>query len=91
MLIPVICINSMDSTVREHEDEVAIRVIEAVATNDGVDPLELEPLYDVVDPDALDTICRTDLDLKVQFEYCGHVIEVRSDGRIAVDDEMYRY
>lgn len=34
------------------------RVVETVAEATATDPLELEPLYDVIDPDALDRLFR---------------------------------
>lgn len=36
--------------------DVSYRVIQRVASAKDVDPLELEPLYEVIDPDALDEL-----------------------------------
>lgn len=38
------------------EDKISAKVVSAVADAKGVDPLELDPLYDVIDADALDAI-----------------------------------
>lgn len=38
-------------------DSASEAVLEAVGAAAGVDPLELEPLYAVVDPDAIDALC----------------------------------
>lgn len=52
-------------------DSISDEVVLAVAEATDTDPTELEPLYDVVDPDALDQLFRTHLN--------GHP---RTDGRI---------
>ena len=38
------------------EGSITTRVVEAVAAEEGVDPLDLPPLSDVVDTDALDRL-----------------------------------
>jgi hypothetical protein len=62
-------------------------VVEAVATVRGVDPVDLDvPLFEAVDPDALDTLFESDVpDLQVTFRYHGHDI-VLTRGAITVDD-----
>lgn len=67
-----------------------MRIVEAVAATDDIDPLQLEPLYRVIDTDALSSLCLTDTDLNVTFEYNGHTVEVWSDGRVVVDGNTYR-
>lgn len=68
-------------------------VVEAVADAEGVSPLELRPpLFEVVDPDALDKLFplpsleqgRTEG--HVTFEYCGYEVTVQPDGVISVGD-----
>lgn len=67
---------------------VSDRVLEAVADARGTDPLELDrPLYDVVDPDALDALFAADDGtdtLRVEFTYGGYRVTVRGDGQIGV-------
>lgn len=47
-------------------------VIEAVAAREGVAPTDIdEPLYEVIDPDALDNLF-TDTTGRVVFEYHGY-------------------
>lgn len=36
----------------------SVRVVEAVARETGTDPIELEPLHDVVDPECLNELFR---------------------------------
>lgn len=61
-------------------------VVDAVAAEMGVDPVALEPLFDVVDPDALDRLFASGVDGSVRFEYHECDVVVYSDGRVTVDD-----
>lgn len=71
-------------------------VVSVVATVADRDPLEMESLYSVVDPDALDTLMnpvRADPsrgDTHVGFTLDGHEVTVHSYGVISVrpPDEM---
>ncbi|TYT63821.1 HalOD1 output domain-containing protein [Natrialba swarupiae] len=66
-------------------------IVTAVASVLERDPLELPPLYETVDPDALDSLLqhahRTDdtATHEVWFSYEGVDVGVRSDGEIRVD------
>ncbi|THE65558.1 hypothetical protein D8Y22_07020 [Salinadaptatus halalkaliphilus] len=53
-------------------------VIDLVSRATGVDPLELEPLYDVIDPDVLDTICRADGFSSLEFTYAGRTVALQA-------------
>ncbi|WP_306056539.1 HalOD1 output domain-containing protein [Natronococcus wangiae] len=68
-------------------------VISAVAAVEGVDQLELadehEPLYDAIDPTALDSLFRssgsTDRSVgAVAFEYAGYRITVDQTGQVTL-------
>lgn len=59
-------------------------VVDVVAAARGVDPMELDPLYDVIDPDALDAVLARDTDVEVAFEYADCLVVVRPDS-ITVD------
>lgn len=67
-------------------ETVSERVIDAVSEATGTDPLELEPLYNVVDPDALNAIfggsVSTDTELRFTMADCEVV--VRGEGNVAV-------
>ncbi|TYL40269.1 hypothetical protein CV102_01430 [Natronococcus pandeyae] len=75
-----------------HTDEsLAVDVVTAVATAVDSAPTELESLYATIDPDALETVLRSDRNdeqlserRRVSFEYAGRVVTVRSDGVITV-------
>lgn len=64
-------------------------VVTAVAEAKGVDPLDLDPLYTVIDPDALNRMFRpsvgsppTSMELRFSMADC-HVV-VHGDGEVAV-------
>lgn len=67
-------------------------VVQAVAAAKGVDPMQLQPLYDVVDLDALDALFQRTADGapattgSVRFEYAGKTVVVHSDGSVHVGD-----
>jgi hypothetical protein len=44
----------------------AIEIVDRVAEVEEQDPLDLPPLYDSIDPDALDRLAESS---KIQFEY----------------------
>lgn len=71
---------------------VSTAVVEAVAAEAGVDPRDLTPqLYDVVDPDALDTLFESVAEEtsrangSVVFPYAGYQVTVAADGAVDVD------
>ncbi|RQH02543.1 HalOD1 output domain-containing protein [Natrarchaeobius oligotrophus] len=70
-------------------EKPSLRVIETVASADGVDPVDLEPpLTDVVDPTALDALFEptTKIDSsrrgRVTFRYRGYRVTVDSSGHV---------
>lgn len=69
----------------------AVAVVDAVAAIEGTDPLDLPPLYDHVDTEALNRLFedraagRGDASA-FSFEYGGWDVVVRNDGSIAVYD-----
>ncbi|WP_276256725.1 HalOD1 output domain-containing protein [Halomontanus rarus] len=76
---------SMTKWDRDSEDTPVFAVVLAVADASGVDPLELPPLGDTIDPDALNELfmARSESTVaKVTFEYAGYDVTVRGDGEI---------
>lgn len=68
---------SSDSTGRSrplHE-----KVVYAVANADGVDPIDLDPLYETIDPEALDALFEGTTEGTIKFTYEGHDVVVRGD------------
>lgn len=79
------------TTLDYHSDSISLRIVEALADATGTDAHDLEPLYNVVDPEALDRLCDPDSStgVRVKFEYDGAVVEVGSDGTVAVDGTVH--
>lgn len=83
----------MDSTIemtasaRVEDQPIVEQITTAVADAEGVSPVELsQPLYERIDPDALDRLVQTK-DVTVRFSYHGYEVEVRGDGRVVVRDD----
>jgi hypothetical protein len=57
--------------VSEESEALCTRIVEAVAAVEGVDPRELTPpLYEVIDPDALEQLVDTSsAPVTVEFDY----------------------
>ena len=67
------------------------RVVQRVADAEGIEPSELEePLYDVIDPEALERLFAAPEDGQsrdrgvVRFPYHGYEVTVRADGDVSV-------
>lgn len=66
-------------------------IIEAVATAADVEPIELPPLYEFIDPDALDTLFQqhegaSDAEAVLSFRIDNWNVFVRADGHLRVCD-----
>lgn len=63
-------------------------VVLAIAEATNRDPLDLDPLYDSVDPDVLDRLVQSPDGERsrstVEFAHAGCDVTVRADGRVAV-------
>ena len=70
------------------EHPVAGRIVESVADSSDSDPLELPPLYERIDPDALEAFVAGTEDGLVEFRYAGHAVTVDSRGEVQVDDRI---
>lgn len=69
-------------------------VVETVADAEGIDPLALPPLYNTVDPDALDTLFQPQFRTaseppvgEVRFSYHGYTVRVTAAGRVDLTEE----
>lgn len=80
-----------EATLDYHNDSISLTVIDALADATETDPTELEPLYHVVDPEALDQLFTGNATVngRVQFSYGDHAVEVRSDGTILIDGTVH--
>lgn len=66
-------------------------VVERVAALEGVDPTELVPLYEVINPEAVDKLVGTadgsGSPLAIDFRYHGHEITVTGEGVVHIDGD----
>ncbi|SEV85794.1 HalOD1 output domain-containing protein [Natrinema salifodinae] len=74
----------MAQTLAVDTDEVHERIVTGIAALEGCDPMELPPLFEAVDPDALAAIFETTESggLRaghVGFTYAGHEVRVEFD------------
>lgn len=69
-------------------EEPSAAVVAAVAAASDRDPVDLPPLYERVDADALDALVtpggRPDEGVTVRFHYDDFGVTVASDGRVTV-------
>ena len=71
------------------DSEIAVKIVRKVASLKGVDPVDLPPLYDTVDPDALETIL-TENDAAtflIHFNYTGYRVWIESEQEISITIE----
>ena len=73
------------STRESEPGRVAEAVVYAVAEAAGAEPLSIEPIYDSVDPDALNALVEHGPDdLVVSFSHHGVPVEVFGDGTVRI-------
>jgi hypothetical protein len=88
---------SVDQSDTAAGQSISFDVIAAVAEAEDIDPVELEPpeydaLYDVINPEALDSLFATRENGRqrpagrVEFPFCGYQVVVTSDGDVDVSD-----
>lgn len=89
---------SVDRSKTNGRRSLSLEVISAIAEQEGVDPIEIEPpeyeaLYDVCNPEALDSLFAPREDGtprnrgRVSFAFCGYDVVVTSDGTVEVTEQ----
>lgn len=70
------------------DTDTTIRVIEAVASAKDIDPLDCPPLYDRIDPSALNDLFRGKENANgyTTFEYAGYVVMIDSSQTVTLID-----
>lgn len=71
------------------DGSLSTTVVLAVSRARGVEPTELPPLAEVIDPDALDALFEPDgrealVDARIRFEFADRTVCVRRDGEVVV-------
>jgi Halobacterial output domain 1 len=72
-----------DNEYPAYTDRVSTAVVHAITRADGCTQAEIPPLYETIDPDALDALYAHRA-LTVQFEYAGHHVTITPDERISL-------
>ncbi|MFC7019634.1 MULTISPECIES: HalOD1 output domain-containing protein [Haloarcula] len=73
--------------------DAAYEVCKKVAEETGVDICELPPLYETIDPDALNALLRhsnvtdTHSERSVEFSYCDYRVTAHSTGQVGLHSE----
>lgn len=62
----------------------SMHILDEMAAHTGSDPLELPPLYEVIDPDALDVLVSSTARGEVSFTYEGYQVTVNCSGTVGV-------
>lgn len=70
-------------TTRTDVESITAAVVEAVAEANGTNPAT--PLYEVIDPDALEALYRRGSP-EVTFEYIGYRIIIHADRTVSVSE-----
>lgn len=65
-------------------ERLAERVVEAVSTVTNLDVLALDPLYEAIDPDALELLFADRFTGHLEFRYAGCLVTVDSDAGVVV-------
>lgn len=71
----------------DKSESICFTIVSRVADEEGVDPLELDPLHATLDTDALENLVAGDdtQDLRVDFQYYDYEVSVRGDGRVDIN------
>lgn len=71
------------------DEPPSMAIVMAMAAIQDVEPTELDPLYEAVDPDRLDSFLDVESDvvdaISLEFTYQGHSIRANSDGTIEIE------
>lgn len=67
-------------------DVTVHNVVTAIAEQTGTDVLDLPPLNDSIDTDALTALLESGSAPEVEFPYDGYTVTVDGDGRVRVAD-----
>lgn len=68
-------------------------IVREVADRKGVDFTDLPPLYDEIDPEALETLADSLAESQrgeIRFTYCGYDVLIDSDGHVIVGNHSRR-
>jgi hypothetical protein len=72
-----------------YNEEPTDGIINAVAWVKGIDPIELEPLYEAVDAEALDALAESvdEGNVTVEFTYAGCEVRLTNEGTVTIQKQ----
>lgn len=68
--------------------DITNRILNAVAYREGCDVLDLPPLYDAIDPEALEETVQNEVMSDIEFTYNGYQIRVEQGGNVHIAAEV---
>lgn len=73
---------SPSTTVSATDDRLpSLAIIDLVSATTETDPVDLDPLYYAIDPEAIDSLCTDSPGFaSLEFEYAGHTVVVARAG-----------
>lgn len=78
--------DAIDSSVVPNDATIVETIAMTIADHRDVSPMDLPPLYDVVDPDVLESVVSGLTPDHVTFEYAGYRVTVESDGSVHLSE-----
>lgn len=70
------------------QENVSQKVVRAVAQEKGMSETEIPPLYEAIDPDALNTLFKQSRQGQLSFDYSGYVVTVWNDGDVLLQPQL---
>lgn len=71
-------------------DDIVGSIVDAVAATDGLEPEELEPLYEYVDASVFETLYdQESAEWSFTFQYSDHQVTLTHEGEIIVDGRVH--
>lgn len=61
-------------------------IVLGIAERTGTEPTELPPLYEVIDPEALDALARDENPCQMAFEYADYAVTVAGYQHITIHE-----
>lgn len=67
-------------------ENLVLRIVRLVAAETGLEPTQLDPLGDVLDADALESLVASGGFHRVTFDYSGYLVSIDPDGTVRLHD-----
>ena len=72
------------------QTDIVAGIVKAVAAADGVEPADIDPLYEYMNPEALYSLSEQDGgEWSLTFQYSDHQVTVTNGSQVVVDGVAY--